>query len=295
MDADWMNTGWETARVNNSGSRHESERHISDKGNIRKDRSGTGRTAGERSGRSGTKRSRSDRAGSSRLTKEQRRKKRKRRRIIVTTVIAVLAVALAVVIMMSVLRVRTLRAFDGDYARTVDMTDRIVANAAVWLKDVEGAEVSTEWIRSKTEPLILTATLSFDPQGLKKGSFTEKLDEASYSECSDKAFELTAECLRELIIRRLTMVGYAESVSDEEADALIEEALGMPLEGYIREAGVNIIPDQNELAQELARTGDYRINKMTIEWMRDGEEKADAFRTADNTLIIVEPGIIYTR
>lgn len=267
-DIEWMDTGWETARENKSGSR----RNIKD---------------GNKSGRGRTKRERSDR--------EQRRKKRKRRRMFTNAVIAILAVALGAIILMSVLRIRTLRAFSGDYTRTVDMTDRIVANTAIWLKDVEGADVSAEWIMNKTEPLLITIGISFDPEGLKSGSFTEEPDNASYIECSDRAYKLTADCLRELIIKRLTMVGYAESVSDQEADALIEEALGMSLDNYIKNAGVKIMPDYDEIVQEFTRAGDYRIDKTTIVWMRDGEEKTDAFKTVNDTLIIMDPGYIYER
>ena len=238
---------------------------------------------------------RRDRRTTERLLREQRRKKRKRRRIITTTVIALLAVALTVIILMSVLRLRTLQAFKGDYTRTMDVTDRVVSNIAVWLKDVEGDDVNADWVKSRTDPFILTTTLSFDPQGLKKGSFTEELNEPSYSECSDKAYVLTAECLKELIIKRLTLIGYAESLSDEEADALITEALGMTLDSYIKNADIKIMPDHNKLANELTRTGDYSIKKMTIEWTRSGEDITDTFKTAGDTLIIVEPGYIYER
>ena len=236
-----------------------------------------------------------DRLHSDRYSKEQRRKRRKRKRIIITTVVAVLAVVLTVAIFMSVLRIRTLRAFSGDYKRTIDMTDMIVANAGIWLDDVEGADITPEWIQERTEPILLTTTLSFSPHGLKKGSFTEELDNPSYSECSDKAYALITDCLRELIIKRLTTVGYAETVSDEEADALITEALGMSLDSYIKDAGVSIMPDYNELADELTRTGDYTIRKMTVEWTRDGEDKTDEFRTTGDTLIIVNAGYIYEK
>ena len=260
-------------------------------------RENTYRPDRERTGRSSAHRSagREDRRTAERSLKEQRRKKRKRKRIIITTAIALLAVALTLVIVMSVLRLRTLQAFKGDYTRTVDVTDRVVSNIAVWLKDVEGADVTAEWIKSRTEPFILTTTISFDPQGLKKGSYTEELNDPSYTDCSERAYALTAECLKELIIKRLTLIGYAESLSDEDADALITEALGMTLDSYIKSAGIKIMPGRDELANEITRSGDYRIDKMTIGWTRAGEDISDTFKTADDTLIIVEPGYIYER
>ena len=91
------------------------------------------------------------------------------------------------------------------------------------------------------------------------------------------------------------MVGYAESVSDEEADALITEALGMPLDSYIKDSGVIIMPGYDELAQGQTGLGDYKISGMTIEWTRNGEERADEFKTAGDTLIIVDRGCIYER
>jgi hypothetical protein len=279
-----MNTGWETARESGSST------HRNETGKRRSVKDRPARADKHRTQEGRTNRERQDRSD-----KEQRRKKRRRKRIITTTVIALLSVGLAVVIFMSVLRIRTLKAFSGDYTRTVDMTDRIVANAAIWLKDVEGADITTEWIMGKTDPLVVKTSIGFNPKGLKRGSFTEELDNPSYSECSDKAYKLTADCLRELLIKRLTMVGYAETVSDEEADSLIMEVLGTTLEDYIKNEGVAIMPDYNELAQEYTRTGDYSIDKMTIKWARDGEERIDGFRTTGDELIIVDPGYVYER
>lgn len=204
-------------------------------------------------------------------------------------------VALAVVILMAGLRLKTLRSFSGEYRRSIDLTDRIAANIAVWLQDVEGADVDTEWVRSRTEPMYAYAELSFNRKGLKKGTFTEELSNPSYSECEDAAYRLCADCLKELIVKRLIMTGYAESISDETADKLINDALGMTLDNYIKNAGVEIMPDYNELVQEVGRNGDYRISGNTVQWERGGETVTDEFRRADSSLIIVEPEYVYKK
>lgn len=225
------------------------------------------------------------------ILKRKRRRRRRIKRICVTIILIVLAL----VILVSVLRIKTLRMFRGDYVRRIDLTDQIAANAAVWLKDVEGADIDTDWVLDKTEGIYAKAVLNFDPDGLTKGSYTETLTEDSYKECDDEAYRVTGECLRELIITRLTAIGYADSMSTEEADALITEALGMPLDQYIREAGVEIMPAYNDLAEGINRSGDYRIRRKSIEWMRDGAESVDEFSVASDTITIPDAGLIYVR
>ncbi len=217
------------------------------------------------------------------LRKQERRRRRKIRRIITTVVLAVLAAAVTLILTLTIPRVKMLKSFDGEYSRRIDITDKVAANASVWLKDVETDGISAE------------VRLNFTPDGLKKGSFTETLDDESYAACVDEAYRLTGECLRELIIKRLTAVGYAETMSDDEADALITEALGMPLDSFIRNAGISIAPDPEELSSLINRSGEYRISGKTIEWLRDGEQKNDAFSVTSDTLSIPDAGFIYTR
>lgn len=229
------------------------------------------------------------------LRKQERRRRRKIRRIITTVVLSVLAAGVTLTLALTIPRVKMLKSFSGEYSRRVDITDKVAANASVWLKDVEGADIDAAWVRSKTDGIYADVSLEFTPDGLKKGSFTEALDDESYEVCVDEAYRLTGECLRELIIKRLTAVGYAETMSDDEADALITEALGMPLESFIRSAGISIAPDRDEISSAINRSGDYRINGKSIEWMRDGEQKTDAFSVTADTLSIPDAGFIYTR
>lgn len=229
------------------------------------------------------------------LRKQERRRRRKIRRIITTVVLAVLAAAVTLILTLTIPRVKMLKSFDGEYSRRIDITDKVAANASVWLKDVEGADIDAEWVRSKTDGISAEIRLNFTPDGLKKGSFTETLDDESYAACVDEAYRLTGECLRELIIKRLTAVGYAETMSNEEADALITEALGMPLDSFIRNAGISIAPDPGEISSSINRSGEYRISGKTIEWLRDGEQKNDVFSVTSDTLSIPDAGFIYTR
>ncbi len=230
-------------------------------------------------------------SNSSGFTKQQRRRRRRIVRILTTIAMAVLAV----VILMSAMRIKTLNAFEGEYRRPVDLTERITANIAVWLQDVEGADVDTEWVRSRTEPMYIYSDLSFDRNGLRKGTYTEALDETSYSECEDKAYSLCADCLRELIIKRLVITGYAESIDNDTADRLVTDALGMTLDNYIKNAGVKIMPDHDELSGEIVRSGEYRIKGNFVSWERAGTTVTDEFRRAGDSLIIVEPEYVYRR
>ena len=225
------------------------------------------------------------------LTKAQRRKRRKIKRIITTAV----CVILAVIITLGCMRIRTLRAFRGDYVRQMDVTDRVVASAALWLKDVEGADITEEWIRSKTDGIDVAETLTFDPSGPFKGNFSEEVDALRYSACREESSALLCDCLRELIIQRLKMIGYSENIDDETADELTEQALGMPLKDYLEGIGVNAAPDFDSLEEETGRSGEYRIrgNTITLEW--EGNTVSEAFSVGKNALTLHDKQLVYTR
>ncbi len=223
----------------------------------------------------------------------QQRKRRRKIRQICTTVILML---LTVVVFAAVLRLKTLSAFKGVYTRTVDMTDEAVLNAAGWLGETLGDEVDPDRIRDLLpEDMNVTIELSFERKGLKRGSYTEAVDEVSYSACRDRVYEAVCACLRELIIKRLTDAGYAENMTDEDADALINEALGMTLDNYIKNAGVELFPDKDGFAADINRAGDYRIKGNSIKWERAGNEVSERFVTDGRSVSFPEAGVLYRR
>ena len=225
------------------------------------------------------------------LTKAQRRKRRKIKRMITTVV----CVILAVLITLLCVRIRTLRAFRGDYVRRIDVTDRVVASTALWLKDVEGADVTEEWIRSKTDGIDIAVILSFDPSGPHKGTFSEEVDASDYASCREESLALVCDCLRELIIKRLSMIGYGESITDDEADDLTEQALGMPLRDYLDGIGVNTAPDFDTLEEETGRSGEYRIKGNTISGEWEGGSVTESFSVGKNVLTMHDKSLVYTR
>ena len=225
------------------------------------------------------------------LTKAQRRKRRKIKRMITTVV----CVILAVLITLLCVRIRTLRAFRGDYVRRIDVTDRVVASTALWLKDVEGADLTEEWIRSKTDGIDIAVILSFDPSGPHKGTFSEEVDASDYASCREESLALVCDCLRELIIKRLSMIGYGESITDDEADDLTEQALGMPLRDYLDGIGVNTAPDFDTLEEETGRSGEYRIKGNTISGEWEGGSVTESFSVGKNVLTMHDKSLVYTR
>ncbi len=207
----------------------------------------------------------------------------------------VACVVLAVLITLGIVRIRVLSAFRGDYVRSVDITDRVVAKAALWLADVEGADISEEWIMGKTEGIDALVNLNFDPNGPLSGTFTEGLDGPDFAGCREESSALVCDCLRELIIKRLEAVGYGENLSDDAADALINEALGMGLPAYLENIGVNTAPDFDLLEDDIARSGSYKIRGNRIIWEREGAECKDRFSTGKGVLVIDEPSFVYKR
>lgn len=223
------------------------------------------------------------------MNKAERRRRRKIKRIITTAACVVLAVLITV----GSIRIRVLTAFSGDYVRNIDITDRVVAKTALWLADVEGADITEEWIWSKTDGIDARVNLSFDPSGPLSGTFSEEIDAPYYAQSREESTALLCDCIRELIIKRLTAVGYGDNITDEAADELITGALGMPLPAYLENIGVSVIPDFDTLEEDTGRSGSYKIRGNRIIWERDGSECRDRFSTGRKILVIDEPSYIY--
>ena len=228
------------------------------------------------------------------MNREEKLRRRKIRKIkrIITTIVCVI---LAVIITLSIIRIRTLTAFRGDYVRTMDLTDRVVGGTALWLGDVEGADITEDWVREKAENLSVNINLSFDPSGPLKGTFSEDVDAASYSSCREAASALVCDCLRELVVKRLTAVGYTKDVSDQAIDTLISDSLGMPLKDYLEGIGLNTAPDYDALEESIGRSGDYRIRGRKICWERGGKESREAYQAARGVLVINDRKEVYER
>ena len=225
------------------------------------------------------------------MNKAQRRRRRKIKRMITTAACAILAV----VITLLCLRVRTLSAIRGDYVRQQDVTDMVVTNAAIWLKDVEGADVTEEWVRSKTDRIEAGVNLTFDPSGPFGGSYAEEIDTSLYVKCKEESARLLVDCLKELIIKRLEMVGYGKDMSPEQVDELIMQALGMTLDDYLNNSGISAAPDFDRLEETVGRSGEYKIKRNMITWDRDGVSVSEHFVTGRGSLIITEPSFVYSR
>ncbi len=217
----------------------------------------------------------------------------------IRTAVHVIAVVLLAVLALSAVliarQIKVSRFIKGEFQRSIDITDRVVSKVAVWLKDVEGAEIDPDRIRSRAGSITVTSHLVFEYSGLKKGSFSEQMDEASYDESTDRAFELAGVFLKELITDRLKAAGYAENISDKEADALIYEALGMSLEDYIRKSGTDFMPDRDELKEEINRSGEYGLPGSMIEWTRNGSVVKEKIGISNDILVILETGDIYRK
>ncbi len=226
------------------------------------------------------------------MNRQERRRRRRIRRICTTIILALLGI----IIFSLILRLKTLSAFKGEYVRSIDVTDSVVAGVALWLKDVEGADITTEWIKEQLDDeLKITVHLTFERKGLSSGTCNEAAGRDSYEECREKSFALTCDCLRKLLIKRLEAVGYTGSLSDADTDALISEALGMPLGDYIKNAGVEVIPPFEEFQDEVSRSGDYRIKGSRIELKTGDKVIKDSYAVTGDSIAFPSRGLVYSR
>ena len=224
------------------------------------------------------------------MNREERRRRKRIKRIVINVIVLVIVIIAFTAIGLF----KRISPFRGQYTRTVDFTQEAVTAATLWLSDVEGAEIGSEYIMAKSEGISANVILEFDGI-MGKGSFKEELSREAYDSCVSQAYNMTAVCLRDLIFERLIAVGYSETMSEDEVDALIKEALGMTLDNYIRNSGVVLMPAYEEIEADYNRSGDYKIKGSSIEFTVNGEVTSEHYAASRDTLAMNETGKIYRR
>ena len=184
------------------------------------------------------------------------------------------------------------------YSREVDITREIAANIALWLSDIEGTDIDTDYVKDRCGEFKVRSSLTLYKDGFNKGTYEEAFDEASYNELQKLTDSVIDSILNEIIAERLVEAGYAETVTPEEAAVIVSSVLGSDASSYIKDNNVSLVPNLEKLSEEYGMSsGEYSISKGMITFTDsvNGSKISENLIRKKNSLVLVDSNRVYVR
>ena len=197
-------------------------------------------------------------------------------------VILLLFVILALAAISCVLALRLTRRGDsslsGRWRMKAELTETARSRADSWLRRAAlGDQISAaDYIPRLAVDVRLTLT--------EDGRWTREIEEDGYEEARAEAEQGLAKALTELLRLRIADAGRPPETAAE-AEARIENAIGMSAEDYMRDYGPALLPTPEELHGFYDGGGSYQTEGQYIRL--DGEEIR--FLADDGLLVLMRP------
>ena len=176
----------------------------------------------------------------------------------------------------------------GSWYKRVDVSKDIVENMEYYMGSFAGGEDAMidldKYINEEDYYVAYKVTLGWD------GSYKEEFDEKSYEVCKDKAYEDLKTAVSEVLVKSLEA---ANVDTDKSAEELVNEAVGMDIDTYLRDYGPALLPNPEEFVSEGASemTYDCSMKRITITSVIDEKEEKSGFNYyISNGLLILENG-----
>lgn len=176
----------------------------------------------------------------------------------------------------------------GSWYKRVDVSKDIVENMEYYMGSFTGGEDAMidldKYINEEDYYVAYKVTFGWD------GSYKEEFDEKSYEVCKDKAYEDLKTAVSEVLVKSLEA---ANVDTDKSAEELVNEAVGMDIDTYLRDYGPALLPNPEEFVSEGASemTYDCSMKRITITSVIDEKEEKSGFNYyISNGLLILENG-----
>lgn len=230
------------------------------------------------------------------MTRQQYvRKRRRRRKIIMRRIIFVLSLLIIIGTIVGGIIFFMGRSLSGTFEREADITDRVSADMAVWLSDINDPEIDAEWVRSRASGYSIKEIMV-----LSDGQYTRSIDQDSYNKLTADVYSDLGRMLTEIIKGKLLEKGYKENMSDEETAQIATEILGMSISDYLKSSELPIILPIQELASSIFNSdpgmneaGTYKVRGGKITVNTGSETISETIINKKGTLVFTESGKIY--
>ncbi len=148
----------------------------------------------------------------------------------------------------------------GTWVRAYDLTPDTDQATDEWL--LSATSGLTEIPKSTHDSVTIDVVLKINADG----TYERYIDGESYAAAVRTAYSNMESALKSVITARFTALGMADEkgLTDDEIDSLMQEAVGMSMADYLRQAVPGIVPPMEALSQDLAGTGVCRIEEDQI-------------------------------
>ena len=164
----------------------------------------------------------------------------------------------------------------GSWYREVDLTESVDKRICAWLACEDIDDIDPVKVK-----IIINIEETDDESVYNYNIYP---DEESYKEAYETARAGFASEIEKMIVEKTGQAGYDLS-SEEEARSVIEEALGMSMDDYVRDYLPALLPEYDELEDDYSESGTFSLNDSQIIWNPGGEEKQENCVMQDNLLI----------
>lgn len=224
-----------------------------------------------------------------------RKKKKRRRRL--SPWPAVISIFIMLCIFVGIIfyqNYKKLNGLSGRWTAKIEMTDEIVTNSIVWLSDIQNAEINREWVKSKCDPIEVEVVLNVNKTEGSKGTYDISVDMESYENCKKQAYDLVADCIKDIVLDRLTKLGY-EDISADELNELITQVLGNDLDEYLQDKTGELIPSYEDIALTYEQNGEYEVDGKEIVLTHGSESERKSLLFDDKNLVIGDAPTVYRK
>lgn len=165
----------------------------------------------------------------------------------------------------------------GIYDGTVDITEDVAAESALYLSTVQGVEITSKDVLEYMDDVEIGVMLDAKSTGFGKGNYSITIDEDSYNDCKTKVYEAISMAMSDLIKVRLEKVGFDPEKEATTVEELTKNALGMSLPEYLEECEVDILPTLESLKAEVESSGEYTIAEGEINMMSNNSSNTHTY------------------
>ena len=172
------------------------------------------------------------------MTKKQKRKLVNRILTIATILLAAALIVVCVFVIKDKKKVRTAE---------VDLTDRVTAQALVWLSEIQDMPLSYDEVKACMGSVVLRCEDT--PTG-EKGVYTRKAVPESYGGCYENAYAGLENAYVKVFNDRIEKKGQEGKYTKEDVDKTVQKAYGISLREYLV-SKILLLPSEEELLAEI--------------------------------------------
>lgn len=152
----------------------------------------------------------------------------------------------------------------GKWSANLDMTQQAAVTALSWLQDIEAVSISLNDMESYMQDLNIQVCLTLEQTDHLVGNFQCNVVPESYEACNRVAYEAFAKAFQDLLAKRLSMAGYADSTDQETIETLVMETFGMDTVSYLMSYGPALLPALEDLQAGYDGSGTYEMAEGTL-------------------------------